>query len=203
MKTAIVTNHYNFQNRFLELEEFQYMYDDVLPIRSLHMFDLLEYDTIILQEHLCLLHLKRYCSQLIKFLERGRRLVIMGEVMDHWFPGIMWENSEVNFSWWVKKDGDLPLIQKNKSHEIYNYINFPDLKWHYHGTFCPPKGAISLAETPEGKSIFYIDSVSYNGELIVTSVDPTYHIGLGFITQAKPFLHGLAKYLRIKKENFK
>ena len=198
MKVAIITNHYSFQNRFFFFFEFQYMYDDILPIRFLHRYNLLEYDTIIVQEHISVFHLKRYRSRLIQFLKSGKRLIIMGEVIDGWLPHIEWETSEVNFSWWVKKDGDLPLIQRNSSHEIYQYIHFPDLKWHYHGTFHPPQGAVSLAETPEGKSIFYIDRVSYRGELIVTSVDPTYHIGLGFITQAKPFLHGLAKYIHAK-----
>lgn len=196
MKIGLITNDYPFQKRFCAFEEFQYMYDDVLHLRQLHMYNLESFDTLILQEHLSLTLLKRYQSHFIHFLQSGKRLVILGEVIDTWLPGIKWENCPVNFSWWVQKGGDLPLIQKNEQHPIYQFIHFPDIKWHYHGTFTLPNGAISLAEDPEGKSIFYIDSTTYAGELIVTSVDPTFHIGLGFITQAKPFLHGLANYLR-------
>lgn len=42
----------------------------------------------------------------------------------------------------------------------------------------------------------YIDNVSINGELVVTSLDPIFHIGLGFIDQTKPFLNGLTQWLR-------
>ena len=71
-----------------------------------------------------------------------------------------------------------------------------DMKWHYHGTFKVPEGAKSLVDTPDGRSIIYIDDVSYNGELVITTLDPIFHIGLGFIDQSKPFLHGMAKWLK-------
>lgn len=60
----------------------------------------------------------------------------------------------------------------------------------------PPEDALSLVDNDEGRSIFYIDRVSFKGELIVTSLDPIFHIGLGFIDQTKPFLHGLTNWLR-------
>ena len=73
------------------------------------------------------------------------------------------------------------------------------MKWHYHGTFMPPAGAKSLLDVPGGRSIFYIDDTNFNGELLITTLDPMFHIGLGFINQSKPFLHGLANWLRAEE----
>ncbi|TKI60261.1 hypothetical protein FC752_15680 [Lysinibacillus varians] len=196
MMIGIVTNGLPFQNRFLAEEEFRYLYDDQLHIRELHRYDLANYDTLILSCRLDIPHLKRYQSQLLAFIESGKRLVIFGEILDHWFPTIDWQDSEVNFSWWVRNGGDLPMTAHNKTHPLFKYITLRDLKWHYHGSFLPPEGAQSLLDIPDGRSLFYIDDVSFNGELVVTTLDPMFHIGLGFIDQSKPFLHGIAKWLR-------
>lgn len=196
MKVAVLTNGYSFQHRFFQLEEFSYMYDDVLHIRKLHTYDLTQYDTLIVTDRMSLRLLERYQTYFMKFLQEGKRLVVFGEVLDYWLPGIDWDDSEVNFSWWVKENGDLPLIARNTDHPLYQYIGLPDMKWHYHGTFKVPEGAISLVDTPDGRSIFYIDNVSYEGQLVITTLDPMFHIGLGFIDQSKPFLHGLAKWIR-------
>ena len=193
---AIVTNGLPFQNRFFADEEFRYLYDDILHIRELHRYDLANYETLILSCRLDIPHLKRYQSQLIAFIESGKRLIIFGEILDNWFPTIDWQDSEVNFSWWVKDGGDLPMTEQNKTHPLFQYVTLRDLKWHYHGSFLPPKGAQSLLDIPEGRSLFYVDNVSFNGELVVTTLDPMFHIGLGFIDQSKPFLHGIAKWLR-------
>lgn len=193
---GIVTNELPFQKRFFEEEEFHYLYDDVLHIRRLHEYDLLKYETLILSCRLDILHLKRYQSQLLAFIESGKRLLIFGEILDNWFPTIDWEDSEVNFSWWVRDGGDLPMEQRNNAHPLFNYVSLREMKWHYHGSFLPPKGAQSLLDIPNGRSLFYIDRVNFNGELVVTTLDPMFHIGLGFIDKARPFLHGIAKWLR-------
>lgn len=193
---ALVTNELPFQKRFLQEEEFHYLYDDVLHIGQLHMYDLTNYDTVILSCRLDIHYLQRYQSQLLTFIESGKRIIIFGEVLDNWFPTVDWEDSEVNFSWWVRDDGELPMSQQNKSHQLFNYLSVQDMKWHYHGSFSPPKGAKSLLNIPGGRSLFYVDNVSFKGELLVTTLDPMFHIGLGFIDQSRPFLHGLAKWLR-------
>lgn len=196
MSIALIVNGTPYQNRFLEEEEFHYVYDDVLHIRDLHSHDLTQYDTVLLSCRLDITLLKRYQSKLLNVLHAGKRIVIFGEVLDHFMPTVDWEDSEVNFSWWVRPNGDLPLNQQHANHPLYHFLTVPDMKWHYHGTFMPPEGAMSLLDTPDGRSIFYVDESSFNGQLVVTSLDPMFHIGLGFINQSRPFLHGLAKWLR-------
>lgn len=196
MSIAIITNNLPFQKRFFEIEEFAYLYDEVISIHTLHNVNLLNFDTVIISERVDIQILKKYQSHFIQYIESGKRLIIFGEVLDYWFPTIDWQFSEVNFSWWVKENGDLPLQQENSTFPLFNYVTVKDMKWHYHGTFNPPAGAQSLLDTPDGRSIFYVDKKSFNGELIVTSLDPMFHIGLGFIDQSKPFLHGFAKWLR-------
>jgi len=198
---AILTNGCSFHKRFFEMEEYKGFYDDVIHIQDLENISLSKYDTLIVTERLSIPYLKRNQGKFIRFINEGKRLLIFGEVLDHWFPTIDWKDSEVNFSWWVKPQGDLPLIERNNIHELYEYVTLKDMKWHYHGTFQPPAGAFSLVDNDEGRSIFYIDNVSFKGELIVTSLDPIFHIGLGFIDQTKPFMHGLTKWLRGRDYN--
>lgn len=196
---ALITNGTTYQKRFLQEEEFHYLYDEVIHIRQLNDMDLSKFDTIIISCRVDIRLLKLNISKILKQLELGKRVVIFGEVLDNWMPTVDWEDSEVNFSWWVRPNGDLPLNQQYADHPLYQYITVPDMKWHYHGTFMPPKGAKSLLDIPDGRSIFYIDDANFNGELLVTSLDPMFHIGLGFINQSKPFLHGLAKWLRAEE----
>lgn len=203
MSIALIVNGTPYQNRFLKEEEFHYLYDDVIHIRTLDQYNLTAYDTVLLSCRLDVTLLKRFQSKFLSALNDGTRIIIFGEVLDNFMPSVDWEDSEVNFSWWVRENGDLPLNQQHADHPLYKHLSVPDMKWHYHGTFAPPKDAKSLLDTPEGRSIFYIDNVSFNGELIVTSLDPMFHIGLGFINKSKPFLHGLATWLREDKNNEK
>ncbi|MFC5701238.1 hypothetical protein ACFPVX_08070 [Cohnella faecalis] len=196
MKIAILSNGYSYHYRFYQMEEFRPLYDDVLNIRRLEEYDLLQYDTLIIPERMSLQLLKRYQSLFLKMLNAGKKLIVFGEVIDGWLPGVDWENSPVNFSWWVKENGDLPLSLDNMTHSLFRYIGMRDVKWHYHGTFGVPQGAFSLVNTPEGRSILYIDDVSYEGTLLVTSLDPMFHLGLGFIDQGKSFMYGFMAWLR-------
>jgi hypothetical protein len=195
-KIAILTNGMTFHNRFFAMSEYRDLYDDVIHIEDLHQTDLSQYDTLIVTDRLSIPHLKRNQAKMIQFINEGKRLFIFGEVLDNWFPTIDWKDSVVNFSWWVKPQGDLPLVERNAYHDLYEYVTLKDMKWHYHGTFEPPQGAFSLVDNDEGRSIFYVDNVSFKGELVVTSLDPIFHIGLGFIDQTKPFMAGLTKWLR-------
>lgn len=195
-KIAILTNGMTFHNRFFAMTEYRDFYDDVIHIEDLHKTDLSIYDTLIVTDRLSIPHLKRNQAKMIAFINSGKRLFIFGEVLDNWFPTIDWQDSVVNFSWWVKPQGDLPLVERNEYHDLYEYVTLKDMKWHYHGTFQPPEGAFSLVDNDEGRSIFYVDNTSFKGELVVTSLDPIFHIGLGFIDQTKPFMTGLTKWLR-------
>ena len=195
-KIAILTNGMSFHTRFFAMDEYKDLYDEIIHIKDLHEADLSSFDTLIVTERLSISMLKRNQGKLLSFIESGKRLFIFGEVLENWFPTIKWQDSEVNFSWWVKPQGNLPLFERNNMHALYEHVTLKDMKWHYHGTFQPPEGAFSLVDNDEGRSIFYIDNGSFKGELIVTSLDPIFHIGLGFIDQAKPFLNGLIQWLR-------
>jgi hypothetical protein len=196
MKIAILDNGYSFQHRFFQEEEFKPLYDDILNIRHLHTYDLLSYDALIVPARMSLLLLKRYQSLFLRFLQEGKKLIVFGEVCEGWLPSVNWEFCPVNFSWWVKEGGDLPLVLENEQHSLFKYVGMHDVKWHYHGTMAPPEGARSLVNTPEGRSILYIDDVTFNGTLLVTTLDPMFHVGLGFIDQARTFLRGFTQWLR-------
>lgn len=198
-KIAILTNGCSFHNRFFAMEEYKGLYDDVIHILDVPTTNLLQYDTVIVTERISIPHLQLNQGKFLQLLNEGKRLFIFGEVLDNWMPTVAWQNSVVNFSWWVKPKGDLPLVERNNLHDLYEYVTLTDMKWHYHGTFMPPEGAVSLVDNDEGRSIFYIDNVSFKGELVVTSLDPIFHIGLGFINQTEPFLNGLTKWLRGSK----
>ncbi|OZI12645.1 hypothetical protein CEW92_05685 [Bacillaceae bacterium SAS-127] len=196
MKTAILHNGYSFHSRFFQLEEYQSYYNDILSLRCLHQYDLDQYDVLIIPARMTPRLLLRYQALLLNFFKKGKTVIVFGEVVDRWLPKVEWKHIPVNFSWWVEKGGDLPLELCHTEHSIFQYITMQDVKWHYHGTLQPPAEAISLVNTPDGRSIFYIDEHTYGGRLIMTTLDPIFHLGLGFIDQAKDFFPHLMQWLK-------
>lgn len=144
--------------------------------------------------------LRRRAGALLAFAERGGTLVVLGEVEAHtWLPGARWEYRPTNFWWWLQSGADPGVRVRNPDHGLFRYLDPRDATWHYHGLFHPPRGATPLLVVEEqgceAGAILYEDRVSSAGRLIVTSLDPFYHYGSGFIPQASRFLFALLLWL--------
>lgn len=144
--------------------------------------------------------LRRHAGLLLDFAARGGTLVVLGEVQVHtWLPGARWEPLPTNFWWWLEPGADSGVRARHTGHSLFRHLDPRDAVWHYHGLFEPPDGALPLLVVEEGGRergvILYEDRVSTPGRLLVSSLDPFYHHGSGFIPQATRFLLALLRWL--------
>lgn len=172
-------------------------WDARIRLRGMRTADLAGFDTVVVPCRTNPERLAAAAPLLRSVLERGDRLVAMGETEpETWLPGIARTPMPTNFWWWLEKDGDLGLSLVAPEHPLFDHIDLAAATWHLHGRFDPPAGAVSLIDTREGGSILYEDRVSWPGTLLITSLDPVYHHGSFFMPAASRFLKGFWAYLR-------
>ena len=172
-------------------------FDHRVALRGLASGDLTGYGTVIVSCRSNPDLLKAAAPALTGVLERGDRLVVMGETdPQDWLPGIAFTPLPTNYWWWLEPGADLGLVQRVTSHPLLEHVDLKAATWHYHGMFDVPTGAQSLIDCAEGGSILYEDRVSWPGTLIATSLDPIYHHGSFFMPAASRFLRGFLDWVR-------
>lgn len=172
-------------------------FDHRVPLRGLGPRDLDGYGTVIVSCRCNPDLLQAAAPTLIGVLERGDRLIVMGETEPQtWLPGIAFTPLPTNFWWWLEAGADLGLVRRSDDHPLFGHIDLKAATWHYHGMFDVPAGAGSLIDCAEGGSILYEDPVTWPGTLVATSLDPMYHHGSFFMPAASRFLAGLLAWVR-------
>lgn len=152
-----------------------------------------EYDIVLVadREHPDLLSAR--AADLLAVAERGGVLVVFGENAAHkWLPGITWEERPTNF-WWWRTGEDHGMRRRNLDDPMSAYFTDRAMIWHHHGIFHPPAGATVLVAVEEGGvevgATSYIDRVSTPGEIFMTTMDPVFHHGAGFMPGATQLLY--------------
>lgn len=112
-----------------------------------------------------------------------------------WISGVKWKFYPTNFYWWVNKGADLPLYMADEHHPLFAKITVDDAKWHYHGVYLPPAHAEPILVNELGEAIIYADRESYPGNLYLTTLDPDYHLGQGFIPKVEHFLDAYLEWV--------
>lgn len=143
---------------------------------------------------------------LIDFANAGRTLVVFGENEAHtWLPGVNWSSRPTNFWWWLQKDAEPPSRLAAPNHELFAAVSFANTIWHFHGVLTPPPGAeamIDVAADPHGRdsggALLYDDRVTTKGRLIVSTLDPFYHHGSGFMPATTAFLDQFLPWARAR-----
>lgn len=172
-------------------------FDSRVALRGLSPDDLSGYGTVIVSCRANPDLLQAAAPALIGVLERGDRLVVMGETEPQtWLPGIAFTPLPTNFWWWLEPGADLGLVCRSDDHPLFAHIDLNAATWHVHGMFDVPNGARSLIDCAEGGSILYEDRVSWPGTLVATSLDPMYHHGSFFMPAASRFLTGFLAWVR-------
>ncbi|MCF8481515.1 MAG: hypothetical protein K9H25_13870 [Rhodospirillum sp.] len=165
-------------------------------LRTLSAQDLAGTDTVVVPCRANPEILRAKAPLFLSVLNRGDRLVVMGETESHlWLPGLRFTPLETNFWWWLEPEAASGLTLAAPDHPLFTDMRLEDATWHYHGMFTPPEGAASLVTCREGGAILYEDRVSWPGPLLVTSLDPMYHHGSYFMPAASRFLLGLMDWL--------
>lgn len=156
-------------------------------------------DVLIVADRLRNTHLRERSDIVLSVAERGGTVVVLGEnEIDTWLPGLRrHEPCAINYWWW--RTGEDPGIRmRNPGHQAWNHLSEFAVRWHYHGLLTPPEGATALVvgdeEAPDSSVLLYEDRVSTPGRLIVTTMDPVYHHGSGFMPGATQLLYGLLRW---------
>lgn len=128
-------------------------------------------------------------------LERGGTVVAFGPQPTTWLPGLRWEHRPTNFWWWREPGGSSGLVAAQPDDEFFRHVPLADATWHFHGVLYPPEGAQTLISSEDGHAILYVDEVSTAGTLVVTTLDPLYHVGSFFMPAAARFLSRFLPWL--------
>jgi hypothetical protein len=128
---------------------------------------------------------------LLRWWRAGGDLVALDQPPIDWLPGAAFEPRETNFWWWRTPGADLPLESPGLGDPVLAGLEHDDVKWHYHGVYQPPGEARTLVATPDGGAVLYVDQRPGSGRLVVTTMDPDYHTGQGFIPKAERLLEHL------------
>ncbi|MCS6801823.1 MAG: hypothetical protein NZ773_07765 [Dehalococcoidia bacterium] len=150
---------------------------------------------LLIPERLHLGFLHRAAPRVLALLERGGTVVAFGEQPRPYLPGVRWEHRPTNFWWWREPGGRSGLVVTRPDYSLFRYLTERDVTWHFHGVLRPPAGAEVVIASEDGGAIFYDDTVSTNGRLIVTTLDPMFHFGGYFMPATERFLDGFFPWL--------
>lgn len=173
-------------------------------IRSVHArtgsaTDLDEADVVVVADRIRPDLLTAWAAALIARAESGATLVVLGEnQVGSWLPGVR-EQTRPTIFWWWRTGEDSRIRRTVTDHPASSWFSDKALAWHYHGVLEAPEGAASLVDlhTPDGDvdgSLLYIDEVSCPGRLLVTTMDPVYHHGSGFMPGATQLLYSVLRW---------
>lgn len=131
--------------------------------------DLSSFDGLIIPEGLNQRKLNFAAYQLRRFLDEGGTVFLFGDQPIEWLPGVRWR-----FAVAGEPDPDnLRVATPGHSfHKAFSPVDF----YHQHGSFEPPEGADVLMTKRNGDVILYVDAVSTQGRMMVTSLDLMHHV---------------------------
>ena len=173
-------------------------------IRSVHartalFTDLDDVDVVVVADRIRLDLLAPWAEALRSRTEAGATVVVLGENrVGEWLPGAR-EQQRPTIFWWWRTGEDSRIRRTHTGHPAATWFTDKALTWHYHGVLEPPEGAVSLVDlhTTEGEldgSLLYVDDTSTAGRLLVTTMDPVYHHGSGFMPGATQLLYSVLRW---------
>ena len=81
---------------------------------------------------------------------------------------------------------------------LWEFFTRRAVDWHHHGLLHPPSGARSLVTMEENGTdsgaLLFIDEVNQPARLLVTTMDPVYHHGSGFMPGATQLLYSILRW---------
>lgn len=170
--------------------------DAMIDLRGLAPGDLDGFDTVVVPCRSNPALLAEKAEILRAVLARGGMLVVLGETEpDRWLPGLALEPVPTDFWWWREEGADLGVEIAAPDHPLARHLDRAAATWHVHGLLTPPPGATSVIEWAERGSLFYDHPGYGGGRLVVTTLDPLYHLGSFFMPATRRFAAGLFAWL--------
>jgi hypothetical protein len=136
-------------------------------------------------------------DRIATFLDQGGTVIAFSNTSpENWLPNVVAKPVPTNYWWWLQKDADSGLRVGAPDHPICQAVPLADMTWHHHARFTPPKGAVSLLDHLDGSSLFYEDTVSTKGRILVAGLDPFSHHGSYFMPATTRFLDGFLPMIK-------
>lgn len=197
LKNAIITGGGSFHAHFFSNKNAKYahFFSKRFHFLELESIDFSEFDYILLASRLNVRFLEKCKEKFLAYLNNGGHIISFGEIVGDYLPNIIWKDYPVNFWWWLINGADMPLYaldsngkrqSKRTQSGLFSTIDVSVAKWHCHGAFYPPTNATKILVNELDEAIIYKDN-SFNGNLYVTSLDPEFHLGQGFMPTTEPF----------------
>lgn len=198
LKNAIITggasfHHYFFQNKNKKYENF---FHHRIYFLDIDKVDFGEFDYIVLASRLNAEYLMPHKQKFLSYLESGGHIISFGEVTKQYLPNILWQEYPVNFWWWLIPGADTPLYIQENGKQLFSKMNVDAAKWHYHGAFYPPKNSQKILTNELDECIIYKDT-TFRGNLYVTSLDPDFHLGQGFMPKTEGFFDNFMEWAEL------
>ncbi|PAF48567.1 hypothetical protein BKH46_01305 [Helicobacter sp. 12S02634-8] len=197
LNNAIITGGSCYHQKFFTNKNNKYanFFNTRIYVPELKNWDLNRFDYVVIASRVNADFLLESTFLFQDYLANGGNLVIFGEMSKPYIQGIRWREYPTNFWWWVFEGSDLPLYAQDPNHPLFQKISPEDAKWHYHGVFYPPEGSENILVNELGESIIYKDNVSFAGSLYVTSLDPDFHFGFGFMPKTEFFFDQFMQWI--------
>lgn len=162
--------------------------------------------------------LARIAPILVDFLGTpGARMYIDGEnSVGDWLPGTVETRRGTNF--WAWRIGeDVGRRSVNQDHPFWGGLAEDAVHWHYHGVLTHPDTAVPLvrleelpdhtdADDPWGlpyraipghsNTLMYYDAGTFPAEVVVSTMDASFHHGSGFMPGATQLMYRMMHWLR-------
>ncbi|SLM92731.1 hypothetical protein [Brevibacterium yomogidense] len=165
--------------------------------------------------------LSRIAPILVEFLSTdGARMYVDGEnSVGEWLPGTEETLRGTNF--WAWRIGeDVGRRSVNQDHFFWQFLRDDAVHWHYHGVLSHPDSAVPLVRLEEStdpvvidgpddpwgtpyraipghaNTLMYYDAGTFPAEVVVSTMDASYHHGAGFMPGASQLVYRMLYWLR-------
>lgn len=188
-----------FHGRALREAPFETFFDGLIPVRSLGQVGLSEHDCVLVPCRTNGQRLAKHRAQLEAYIEGGGYLVVMGETRpDLFLSGVRFRSIPTNYWWWLDPKGGLDLSIEVPGHPLFRRLGLKDLTWHVHGTLdiVGPCDVLMKYLDPAAGGSIMLEARRGRGRLFMTTLDPIFHHGSGFMPATTRFLEAFLPWLR-------
>lgn len=182
-----------YHARTLREGRFAPLFGTLIDLRRLEEADLARHPVLVVPCRTNGARLAPHRTALAAYMEAGGFLVVMGETHPHLFlEGVEVTPVPTNFWWWLEPGADLGVRIAAPGHPLLSGIPERDVTWHVHGTLAVAGEAETLVtwEDAAAGGPLMVAARRGAGRLLVTTLDPIYHHGSGFMPATTRFLEG-------------
>lgn len=188
---AAIDGGMSYHTRTLREGPYAPLFSTIIRLTDLAEADLTNHPTLLIPCRTNGQRLAEHRAKLADYVARGGFLVELGETRpDLFLDGVSFDPVPTNFWWWLEPGADLGVRITAPEHPLMARLNQADITWHVHGTLDLEEGGTTLAEweDPEKGGPILVDSRRGQGRLLITTLDPIYHHGSGFMPATTRFL---------------